>query len=239
MHINPASANVRHRLFRAAFFLATSFPPPLPRSRPLSRSLYSCAAPKRSTRTASTNTTRSSSSTRSTRLSAATLASIGSATPCTSAVNRAVLPRPESKTVVSTAAMPRARTTRDGKKTTRSVCAGETQSRLYDFSPFSMLTFRTPQVPLSSYSVFSVVCFRRLSFWVVARRSSAPRGGFGPIVVSLHWLFLSRSASPVLGPCSLLLGFLAFAFLLDWKASALSVIAAFSAAKSPDHFSAF
>ena len=45
----------------------------------------------------------------------------------------------------------------------------------------------------------------------------------------LHWLFLSRSAPPVLGSRSLPLGFLAF--VLDWQAFALSVIASFLAAK--------
>ena len=57
----------------------------------------------------------------------------------------------------------------------------------------------------------------------------ASRGVAVQSLFPLHWLFLSRSAPPVLGSRSLLLGFLAF--VLDRKASALSVIASFSAAK--------
>jgi hypothetical protein len=80
--------------------------------------------------------------------------------------------------VVSTRVIRRARTTRDGRSRTRSVFVGATYSRFRDFfPPFCVLTPRFSQVPLSDYSVFSVVCFERSSVWVVARRSSAPRGG--------------------------------------------------------------
>ncbi|KAG0661895.1 60S ribosomal protein L15 [Rhodotorula mucilaginosa] len=57
----------------------------------------------------------------------------------------------------------------------------------------------------------------------------ASRGVAVQSLFPLHWLFLSRSAPPVLGSRSLPLGFLAF--VLDWQAFALSVIASFLAAK--------